>query len=245
MSNTNYEYYDNSPIIVSILQYRYKKVEEFDSTALKEFGKELKNTYPKIKEQFTQQISINELETNVSLGERSIKGVQFFSENEKRRFTINDEKFTFEVFEKYSGWDNFVKDAFEVWDSCKDILKVEVLTGISIRFVNRINLPLDTSELTEYFTTYINSNTGTHAISNFQVKYTARDDDMSMHWNIAHSLEKPLENKLPYLFDIDVLINTDIPNESSALIEKFNLIREKKNFLFNDGITDKTKSLIK
>ena len=66
-----------------------------------------------------------------------------------------------------------------------------------------------------------------------------------MHWNIAHSLEKPLGDKLPYLFDIDVLINATIPNENSELIQKFNLIREKKNFLFNDGITEKTKSLIK
>lgn len=245
MSSTNFEYYENSPIIVSILQYRYKKIEDFDSAALKEVGKKLKNTYPKINEQFTQRINIDGLETKVSLGKRNINGVHFFSEDEKRRFTISDEKFTFEVFEKYNGWENFVKDGFEIWDSCKDILNVDLLTGISIRFVNRINLPLDTSELTEYFTTFINSNTGTHAISNFQIRYTARDDSKAMHWNIAHSLEKPLDGKLPYLFDIDVLINTEIQNKKSVLTQKFNLIRDQKNFLFNDGITEKTKSLIK
>ena len=170
MSSTNYEYYDNSPIIVSILQYRYKKIEEFDSAAIRKVGKKFEKSYPKVKEQFTQQIKINELETNVSLGERNINGVQFFSEDEKRRFTITDEKFTFEVFEKYSGWENFVNDVFELWESYKDILNVASLTGISIRFVNRINLPLDTSELTEYFTTYINSNTGTHAIFSLNIR---------------------------------------------------------------------------
>src|SRR5680860_154179 len=143
MSSTNFQYYENSPIIVSILQYRFKKIEEFDANALKEFGKKFKKSYPKVKGQYTQHIKINELETNVSLGERNINGVHLFSEDEKRRFTISDEKFTFEVFEKYNGWRNFVKDGFEVWELCNDILKVKSLTGISIRFVNRFNLPLD------------------------------------------------------------------------------------------------------
>ena len=246
MASLSHEFFPNSPIILSIIQFRYDKIEALDYKKLMEIGKTINSTYPSIKEQFTRNLDIKELEvTSVTLGDKITNGVVFLSKDNKQSITINEEKFTFQKHGNYNGWDDFIKDFKDNWEVFNSVLGIETLKGLSVRVVNRFNLPMNIKSPEEYFTTFINTNSGTLSIGNFQFKYTARDASKNMHWNIAHSLERAIDNKITYIFDIDVLINENIPNDKNLIWEKFNLIREKKNSIFNDGITEKTKTLVR
>ncbi|RYC50437.1 TIGR04255 family protein [Flagellimonas olearia] len=244
-SNLSYEYFDNAPIIISMIQFRYDKIEDLNFEQIIKDSKKLSNNFPNRKPQITRDIQIQGLETSIKVGDAETSGVLLSSSNEKKNLTINDKKFTLESREKYTGWDSFIKEAMELWDFFKEKLEVTKLSGISVRTINRFNLPMDLKSINDYFTSYIQSDTGTHKFSTFQFKYTSFDKDNSMLWNIGQALEKPISDKVPYFFDIDVLMNKEIPNTNEDILNGFTKIRDKKNYLFNDGITEKTKQLIR
>jgi uncharacterized protein (TIGR04255 family) len=243
------EYFENAPIILSILQFRYKKIENFNINSFKLKGASMSTEYPEIKERFIQQIHFEGSKpdgtTNVSLDEKEIDGVQFISKDKRKNLVIGKDRFTFEMHGKYSGWEEFTSEARKHWASFQDVLGSIELTGLSVRYINRINLPIGFYDISQYFTTYIQSSTGNHLINTFQIKYTSVEPENNITIHVGHVLEPPIEDKYPYLFDIDVIYTAPISNESEKISEIFSILRQKKNGIFNDGLTDKAKELIR
>jgi len=240
-------YYENAPIIVAILQFRYDKIINFDIELIKKIAKNIENDFPHVSPQYTQDIIINNNEdkTSVSLKDRKIQGIQIISKNRKEYFTISSEKFTFQSHEKYQGWDIYIGKVHAFWNSFSKILKVDKLTGVSLRYVNKFNLPIETKLLTKYFTTYLKDDVNNHAINNFQLRFSSFDKENKFNYHIGHALEKPIGETIPYLLDIDIQRNGDINNNDKEIWPLFDKIRMKKNQIFNDGITEETKKLIK
>ena len=132
----------------------------------------------------------------------------------------------------------------KLWPLFSNAFNIENLTGISLRYVNKFNLPLDTKHLTEYFTTYLKDDKNTHSIYGFQLKYNSFDRENNFNIYIGHALEKPIENSIPYLIDIDVIYNSNIENNAEIIWPIFEKIRTRKNLIFNNSLTDQAKSLI-
>lgn len=243
------EYFENAPIILSILQFRYKKIENFDINSFKLKGASMSTEYPEIKERFIQQIHFEgnkpDGTTNVSLDEKEIDGVQFISKDKRKNLVIGKDRFTFEMHGKYSGWEEFTSEAIKHWGTFQDVLGNIELTGLSVRYINRINLPIDFYDISQYFTTFIQSSSGNHLINTFQIKYTSVETEDNLTIHVGHVLEPPIEDKYPYLFDIDVIYTAPISNESEKILEVFSILRQKKNSIFNDGLSDKAKELIR
>ncbi|MBA7579819.1 hypothetical protein ES708_21697 [subsurface metagenome] len=248
-SNNEFEYFENAPIILSILQFRYKLIENFDNQSIKKRSASLSSEYPEIKERFVQRIHFggNKPEgiTNVSLDDRVIDGVQFISKSKKKILVIGKDRFTFEMHGEYEGWDSFSTEAKMLWNLFQNELSGVILTGISLRYVNRINLPTDLTDLSKYFTTFIQSSSGEHIINNFQLKYASTEPDNNLTIHVGHVLESPIGENYPYLFDIDIIYLSELQNEEDIIWSKFEMLRNKKNFIFNDGLTETTKKIIR
>ncbi|ADV48706.1 hypothetical protein Celal_1393 [Cellulophaga algicola DSM 14237] len=241
------DYYENSPIILSMIQFRYDKIDGFDVDVIKKMAKKVETTFPVVNQRFVHNIVVNNdknSKTSVSIEDQQVDGVQVMSKNRQEFFTITDTKFTFQSHEKYTGWDNFRDKAFQFWHLFNNSFNIKELSGVSLRYVNRINLPLDLKRIDKYFTTYIKDDNNTFSIANFQLKFSSFDKENKFRFNISHLLDAPLDEYVPYIFDIDVLSDVRIENKNDLLLALFEKIRDKKNKLFNDGITDETKKLI-
>jgi len=247
--NIKFEHFAKAPIILSILQFRYKTIENFNSDRFKEKGLLIKPDYPEIKERFVQQIHFKannpDGTTNVSLDDKEINGVQFISKDKKKNLVIGKDRFTYEMHGNYPGWETFSDEAKKHWEQFQNELGGIQLIGLSLRYINRINLPDDFNDISEYFTTFIQSSSGKHMINNFQLKYTSNEPENHLTIHIGHVLEPPIEGNFPYLFDIDVIYSSDIKNEPKSIWEIFNILRLKKNYIFNDGLTEKSKLIIR
>lgn len=247
--NIKFEHFEKAPIILSILQFRYKTIDNFNSDRFKEKGKLIKSDYPEIRERIIQQIHFKanrpEGTTNVSLDDRKIDGVQFISKDKKKILVIGEDRFSYEMHGNYSGWETFSNEARKNWELFQNELGGINLTGLSLRYINRINLPDNFNDISDYFTTFIQSTSGKHMLNTFQLKYTATEPENKMTIHVGHVLEPPIEGNFPYLFDIDVIYSSDIQNDSSTIWEIFNTLRFKKNYIFNDGLTEKSKNIIR
>lgn len=240
--------YKNSPIIMSILQFRYNDIKDFDMSKVKKITDTISSDFPHYNERVTQNISIKQgekiNETSFSVDEKEINGVNLESINKKRVFVIEKNKFTFQSHEKYAGWDKFSGSFLNFWNKFKNVFEISELETISMRFVNKFDLPIDTVDLSTYFTTYLKDEKNTHKIRTFQFKFNAFDKETNITSYIGHSLEKPIGNNIPYILDIDLVLGEKTETSPEIIIQKLNKIRHFKNDFFNNNITDSTKKLI-
>jgi uncharacterized protein (TIGR04255 family) len=246
MENPN-NVYNNAPIIVVILQFRYDKIEDFNIEKIKVIAKKINKRFPNTEPQIVQGITIdnNDKETTVSLDEKRIDGIRISSKDKLEYFTITKEVFTFQSNKKYLGWEDIIDSIREFWTMFSSEFNIHILNRISLRYVNKINLPQDVKELTKYFTTYLKDDKNTYNISNFQFRFSSFDKENNFTIHIGHALEKQIGEAIPYLFDIDVIYPLKIKNKTEVIWPIFEKLRVKKNQIFNDGITEDTKKLIK
>lgn len=253
MGNKNekseFENFENAPIILSILQFRYKRIERFDAQAIKKKGIQLANDYPERKDRVVQKIHFNppgaENSTNVSFDERRIDGLQFISKDKKRILVIGEERFTYEMHGRYLGWTEFRNEAKRLWELFQEDMHGIQLTGLSLRYVNRINIPIETSDTSKYFTTFIESVNSDQKAGSFQMKYTSNEPDDNLTIHVGHVLEPPIGDQFPYLFDIDAIHLSELNNDPTIIWDIFETLRRRKNTIFLEGITEETKKIIR
>jgi uncharacterized protein (TIGR04255 family) len=54
-----------------------------------------------------------------------------------------------------------------------------------------------------------------------------------------------MPNKLPFIFDIDVFIQTNFTDNNAEIWNMFEKLRDFKNDIFSKNITEKTRELFK
>lgn len=240
------DFYQRAPIILGILQIRFPSISNFDIAKIKSVAAKIKKDFPNIDERYSQGILINnnQDETNISLDEKKFDNIQISNQDKKRLFVISHEKFTYQAKDTYQGWEDFIKGVKLFWEEFSNTFSIETIHGVSLRYLNKFELPLDFKSFNDYFNSYLEDKTSNHHVNQYQFRFSTLDPKNNMTINIAHSLEKPTNQFHPYLLDIDVLKNEMIEN-SDAIWKNFEVLRTKKNELFNQSITEKTVELIK
>lgn len=251
MADTNqvldYEIYAKAPVVLCMLQFRYKRVSELDLKKIKDLPSDLRKEFPKLQENRNQTFKIQGTnlvgESEVVLDKSTVEGVTFFSKDNLRNIVVGVERTTLTVHGEYIGWENFEEAGRKMWETFSPKLGDVELMGISLRYVNRIDLPVDNIVLSDYFTAYLKTDIDEH-FNTFQMRYSFFDPESSIKTHIAHGIESVIDDKVPYVFDIDVIL-LDETLSSENIWESFRLLRSEKNKIFNRGLTEKAKELLR
>jgi uncharacterized protein (TIGR04255 family) len=189
----------------------------------------------------TTAIGISKVDANTKL-----VGYTYFSEDNKVKLglqpngiTLTDERIP------YQGWDNCISKVQQYLDILTPLLNNHVVSRISVRFINRFNFTLEEFDNpNNFFNTIIavQNETSDFPVNAFgfrivnQIPTDINDDIYSI---VNHNAQKTLNNVL-YFFDIDVLERVNFNYNQSIILEKLAGLREIKNKLFFDNITEKT-----
>src|ERR1700741_4951643 len=117
IEENEFEVYENSPIVLAIIQFRYRKIEEFNSAEIIKLGGQIKKDFPKSNVSILRTLKLNHAgETKVSIGNNEVNGVRFDSADNNKVLTIETEKFTYEVHGKYPGWKAIKNEVEKLWE---------------------------------------------------------------------------------------------------------------------------------
>ena len=119
------------------------------------------------------------------------------------------------------------------------------ISRLSVRFVNKINLPAD-DNLLNYFKITISAQEGAvkYPTNFFSLKFSNSIPDTKIATNVGLSLEERNHESLGYVFDIDVLDHEIRKYDLDIISESFDNLREIKNDIFFSCTTDKTISML-
>jgi uncharacterized protein (TIGR04255 family) len=242
--NPKFEAYSNAPIVLAIFQIRLQPDESFSGEEIKSIGQKLVKDFPLISENHLQKITVDpKSQTKVSLDSK-LNGIQFASEKKDKHVFFEADKFSYEIQNEYSGWEQTINEFMSLWKVFEKITSSKTIRGISVRFVNRFNLPVKTEKISEYFNCYIHSQSFDAEMFEFQFKYTSSFTE-GIIAHISHSLEAPISNQIPYYFDIDAINLNPVQNSSDEIKLVFENLRLIKNTIFEQTLTEAAKNLIR
>jgi uncharacterized protein (TIGR04255 family) len=149
----------------------------------------------------------------------------------------------------YTDWDTLCGEAREHWKSLTKIVKRGDLNQVSARYINRIDIPVDTNDhvdLRKYFNIGLSLPPYAQAMAlqmfhvncsllhaSGQYKYTL---------NIA-STPSPLIDYMSFTIDIDIATIGVVPQNEEKMWELIGSLRQHKNDLFESCITPETRKL--
>ena len=141
---------ENAPIIEAVLDINCTmpaalKLETVEDAARDAFRAD----YPKFRKQLLLQHSIKKPAggpAEVS-GSNALQAFQFLKDDEKQLVQLRNNGFSFNRLEPYSSLDDYIPEIRKQWDSYRGLVLPVTIRRISLRYINRLLLPVDSGNL--------------------------------------------------------------------------------------------------
>ena len=120
------------------------------------------------------------------------------------------------------------------------------ITRLALRYINRLDLPLPLRDLKDYLRTVpeISPNM-TQELSGYFMQLQLPQADLDAILVLSQTLIPPPEpNIVSVVLDFDLFFKDNVPSEDRDIWKQFEVLRTRKNKVFEACITDKTRRLI-
>ncbi len=154
---------------------------------------------------------------------------------------------------KYKNWDELVEHWRHIWDAYIGAFSEVQIHRIGVRYVNEIEIPVNEIDgrkkvdLNEYFKNPPDiPNEIKYSMLAFYQKLRVLIEDIEFCQSDIVLMTNGInehKNILPVIFDTDTYVISSVDACLSSTLELLEKLREKKNLMFEEWITDKTVDL--
>jgi uncharacterized protein (TIGR04255 family) len=242
-----WENLNKPPVVVALFQLKYKSTSVKLNDFLK-FDIQLKNNFPIRRDNI--QVGIDLGGSSIPLGVSKITGTSdakigsyiYLSVDQKIKLEISENTITYIDESNYLGWNNFKSSTLKTLLILSEILNKIEITRTSIRFINRFTFDnFDNPQ--DYFKTLISSS------QDNELPFPLRQYGFRLQMDIPSSdtysivnqnVENIRSNTYIYTLDIDVLDRQHLLFDKETISVIMEKLREIKNEIFFNNLTQKT-----
>lgn len=246
---TEYTVFPNAPITEALLDIRVELPADVDIKKLECFHDLVKDRYPdkKTKGMVAVQVQVSPDGTPQSLPALGgPQGFLFRSPSEHKIVQVRLDGFTFNKLKPYEEWKKFRDEAAQMWKMYREMFNPSKITRIALRYINRIEVPLPFGDFKEYILT--NPQIAPklpQSLAHFYMQLVMPNPDIQATAVISQTMENVTDNNLlPLVLDIDVFKEA-IYTDEKTMWDDIDKLRNFKNDIFFDSVTDKAKELFK
>lgn len=235
---------ENPPVVAAMFQIHFDssnlKLEDFSKfdNSIKELG------FPKRADGI--EASLNVDQSRIPLGKSKISATSdaklihysYSSDDNKKKLTLSVSNITYIDESDYGGWESFADSVINILSKLDSILEHRTIKRTSIRFLNQFNFD-QFDDPTEYFKVVISSTEDSlsYPLAKYAFKTTFKVSDVS-HAVVNHFLDR-VDERYIYILDLDILNSRNYEYAPSIILELLSQLREVKNTIFFDSVTDK------
>lgn len=240
-------HYDRAPITEALIDISVAlRQQQQNLTDLKDIHKLVRNEYPReeLRSITEGQFQIAK-EPTATVTSRPL-GYAFHSTDGRQVMQARTNGFTFSRLEPYDRWKHLRDEARRLWQIYKATLKPERITGVAVRYINRIVIPLQTVNLAEYLNIRPEIPDSLEAAtSEFSFRMVAQQPEYGGVLIVGESsLPPPAAESLAVLLDLWAYKNISDTVSEEDLWSLLESMRRTKNLYFEAAITDKVRELI-
>lgn len=238
----------NAPITEALIDLRCELPPETDLTVLARYQDDIRDRFPDRRDRTAWQVEFLGGQPEQIRSSGGQDGYLFESPVEKKVVQARLDGFTFSKLKPYDNWVAFRDEAFELWRHYVDVARPKRVTRIAVRYINSINVPLPFQDFKEYILTVpeiapsVNQLLGT-----FFMRLVIPYPEAEAVAIVTEAMEPVSENSqvAPLVFDIDAFREVDLDRDSDTVWQSLDALRQLKNEIFFNSLTNKAKDLFK
>lgn len=240
-----YRHLKNAPINEALIDLRVKLPEDKRKVDLLEkMHDQIKDRFPEKKQQIEHRLEFHSGPPTTEKKTTDHVGYRFASEDGLWVVQATINGFTLSRLKPYETWENLRDEAKQIWRIYEDILSPEAVTRVATRFINKIEIPGPNIDFDDYLTA---APVIPKALSQIMMGFFSRvvvPDEKSKSVGIITQNFEPGINPqvIPILLDIDVF-KEKLFEIQDPIWDTIDCLREVKNRIFFDSITEKTAGL--
>lgn len=243
-------HFDKPPISEAVFDIRVETPDGITVDVLKPTFESVKDRFPDEKKNMVFQGGIQFGEGGApSMMQTASEqyGFSLRSSDGKKIAQTRRDGFTFNNLAPYVGWKAFSDEAKELWGLYKKVAKPKLVNRLALRYINRIDLPKEVSDVKDYlFTLPALAPEIPQNIGGFFMRVQVSDSASKSQAFIVTTVEPSTDGQgICLIFDIDAFQIVDIVNDDDAMWKSFNELRIFKNNLFDKSFTPKAKELFR
>lgn len=247
-NKTKYINFPNPPIVEAILDIYVKLPDEVGINNLEVFHESVKEDFPQKQKRIAHALNFNISPEGVESSSSSggMDGYLFRSVTQNKIVQARRDGFSFNKLKPYENWKAFRTEARKLWNLYFKIAKPLEITRIALRYINRIEIPLPINDFKDYILT--NPELAPklpQELESFFMQLVIPKSDIFAKAVIIQTMENPINNNLPLIFDINVFKEVNFKANKSEIWEEFEKLHVFKNDIFFDSLTKKAKELFK
>jgi uncharacterized protein (TIGR04255 family) len=189
-------------------------------------------------------MAVDRVETN---SERA--GFKMTAENAIDVILINSDSFGSARLAPYDRWENLVAGARSNFETFTKVVGRKQITRIATRFINRFDIPTEKIE-GHSFAKFVRVGVSlpiavSHVIGDYSLAVTGFEVSTGAKFLIQNGTVPPaLLDHISISLDIDAYWDSEIPTRIEEIWEKAETLRDAKNAIFENCITDEMRELI-
>jgi len=235
----------NAPIIEALVDIQVQLPTNITRQHIDDLKKELSDSYPESEDLFSlsAQIKIEPSgDTPSSEHQQKYIGCRIKSPDESYIVQLRTNGLSVSRLNPYVTWDDLKSTSSALWDIYVKHLQPEFITRIALRYINRIEVPLPIGDLHEFLVSPpIVPNGLPNRISEFLNRVVIHDQSIDARAIIMQAFEGVANDKsLPIIIDIDVFKEGRLETDDSDIWNKLSQLRDFKNQIFFESLTEKT-----
>lgn len=245
--------YKNAPIAEALIDLHVTADDSINLTqCTKQFTDKLCKKFP-----ISKKIKSNEFKIEMPDSEafqspqiettHSDIGVRLDNKQSNKVLQARGNGFTLSYVNMYTSWEEFSAEAKLYWKEYLNIFKPKTVTRVAVRYINKLDLPGPKAEPSDYFNLYPKLPQAIpQDIDDFLLRLIMPQADIESTAIINQATMPPSDGKhISVALDFDIFKNTNLVADNDEIWNLLDILRIRKNLLFESCITEKTRKAIK
>jgi uncharacterized protein (TIGR04255 family) len=146
--------YANPPLEEALCEFKLTSETRFDLTIPGLLYERLKGAFPHKDQVTIQEVELIQEQEGFQQQIRTSERMRFLTEDRKMLVQVGTRLLVINALKPYPHWEGFKPGIEMAWKSLLDAIEVQGLERIGLRYINRIDIPDQSVELSEYFEFY-------------------------------------------------------------------------------------------
>jgi len=154
--------------------------------------------------------------------------------------------FTYSRLAPYQDWDELRKAGKLLWEQFHEIVRPEVVSRMAVRYINVLPLPIGNDDFSEFLNAAPQvPGVLPQSLASFLQRVVIVDEVGKRQAIVTQAMEEgqPIDGRTHFFLDIDVFRPCRLPGNDDALWSGLDDLRQFKNDIFFEFITEKTAEL--
>jgi uncharacterized protein (TIGR04255 family) len=241
-------HYPKAPITEALIDLQVELPEGTTVTDLATVHVGLEAAYPTKKNRILGEVQAQVGNEGTTAAARSKHlGYVFMSDDATQVFQARLDGFTMSRLAPYDSWEPFRNEAKRLWTVYCSVARPVKVTRLAVRYINRLDLPLPVADLKEYLRTVPEVSPDLpQNLAGYFMQLRIPQEDISSVLVVNQTIIDPVKPGVAsVVLDNDIFRTDDFGINETEIWDFFEVLRKRKNDVFEACITDKARELFK